>query len=150
MMAKDQDHCYVFNIANIEKAVSEGKTTTLGDSPVPVVDARGENGEFVQRVPVPKSPHGVNIDPTGKYAVCAGKLSPTCTVIDIDKLADVFGGSIKPRDAVAAEPEVGLGTASHRFRRQRKCLHLDLPRFRHDQMEHRGRHQTVPGRKGGS
>ena len=109
MMAKDQDHCYVFNIANIEKAVKDGKSITIGDSKVPVVDARGENSEFVQRVPVPKSPHGVNVDPTGKYAVCSGKLSPTCTVIDIDKLADVFAGKIQPRDSVAAEPEVGLG-----------------------------------------
>ncbi len=109
MMASDQDYCYVFNLANIEKAVKAGKTITLGDSPVPVVDARGKNSEFVTRVPVPKSPHGVNIDPTGKYAICSGKLSPTCTVIDIDKLGDVFAGKIKPRDAVVAEPEVGLG-----------------------------------------
>ena len=109
MMAADQDHCYVFNIKNIEKAVAAGQTITLGDSPVPVVDARGENGEFVTRIPIPKSPHGVNIDPTGKYAICSGKLSPTCSVIAIDKLADVFSGKIKPRDAVIAEPEVGLG-----------------------------------------
>jgi len=58
---------------------------------------------------VPKSPHGVNISPDGKYAICSGKLSPTCSVVDISKLADVFAGKIKPRDAVVAEPEVGLG-----------------------------------------
>ncbi len=109
MMASDQDYCYVFNLANIEKAVKGGKGITLGDSPVPVIDARGKDSEFVMRVPVPKSPHGVNIDPTGKYAICSGKLSPTCSVIAIDKLADVFSGEIKPRDSVVAEPEVGLG-----------------------------------------
>jgi len=109
MMGSDQDYLYVFNIPNIEKAVKAGKTIRVGDSPVPVVDARGENGEFVQRVPIPKSPHGVNIDPTGKYAICSGKLSPTCSVIAIDKLADVFAGKIKPRESVIAEPEVGLG-----------------------------------------
>ncbi len=109
MMANDQDYCYVFNLANIEKAVKGGKGITLGDSPVPVIDARGENSKFVTRVPVPKSPHGVNIDPTGKYAICSGKLSPTCSVIAIDKLAEVFSGKIKPRDSVVAEPEVGLG-----------------------------------------
>jgi nitrous-oxide reductase len=109
MMQADQDHLYVFNIANIEKAVADGKTITIGDSKVPVVDARGDNSPYVQRVPVPKSPHGVNISPDGKYAICSGKLSPTCSVVDIDKLADVFAGKIKPRDAVVAEPEVGLG-----------------------------------------
>ena len=109
MMASDRDWLYVFNLPAIEKAVKAGKTIKVGDSKVPVVDARAGNDAHVQRIPIPKSPHGVNIDPTGKYAVCSGKLSPTVSVIDIDKLADVFAGKIKPREAVVAEPEVGLG-----------------------------------------
>jgi nitrous-oxide reductase len=63
----------------------------------------------VLRVPIPKSPHGVNIDPTGRYAVCSGKLSPTVSIIDIEKLDDAFAGKISPREAVVGEPEVGLG-----------------------------------------
>jgi nitrous-oxide reductase len=109
MMGADRDHLYVFNIPAIEKAVAAGKTLTLGDNGVPVVDARGEDSKLVIRIPVPKSPHGVNIDPTGKYAVVSGKLSPTVSVIEIAKLAEVFAGKIKPRDTVVAEPEVGLG-----------------------------------------
>ncbi|NOY92496.1 MAG: nitrous-oxide reductase [Deltaproteobacteria bacterium] len=109
MMAADRDYLYVFNLENIENAVSGGNTTTIGDSPVPVVDARGDNGPFVLRIPVPKSPHGVNISPDGRYAICSGKLSPTCTVVDIQKIAQAFAGDIEPRDCVVAEPEVGLG-----------------------------------------
>ncbi len=113
MMAAERDYLYVFNIAAIEKAVAEGKTIKVGDSPVPVVDARtddpNKNSEYVLRIPVPKSPHGVNVDPTGKYAVVAGKLSPTVSVVDISKIADAFAGKIQPRDCVVAEPEVGLG-----------------------------------------
>jgi len=109
MMAADRDHLYVFNLEAIAQAVAEGKTTTVGDSPVPVVDARGEDGPYVMRVPIPKSPHGVNIDPTGRYAVCCGKLSPTVSIVDIQKLAAAFAGEISPRDTVVAEPEVGLG-----------------------------------------
>lgn len=109
MMAADQDYVYVFNIKNIEKAVAEGKTITAANNKTPIVDARGDNGAYVQRIPTPKSPHGVNVDPTGKYLIAAGKLSPTCTVIQIDKLADVFSGKIKPKDAIVAQPEVGLG-----------------------------------------
>ncbi len=109
MMAADRDWLYVFNLPAIKKAVKQGKTIKVGDGSVPVVDARGDNGPYVQRIPVPKSPHGVNVDPTGKYAVCSGKLSPTVSVVDIGKLDDVFAGKIKPRDAVVAEPEVGLG-----------------------------------------
>ncbi len=39
----------------LASARSAGKTTTVGDSKVPVIDARGENSEFVLRIPVPKS-----------------------------------------------------------------------------------------------
>lgn len=110
MMASDQDCLYVFNIEAIEAAVAAGEgTTTVGDSQVPVIDARGDNGPFVLRVPIPKSPHGVNISPDGLYAICAGKLSPTCSVVSIEKLAEAFAGDIEPRACVVAEPEVGLG-----------------------------------------
>ncbi|MCO4773852.1 MAG: nitrous-oxide reductase [Deltaproteobacteria bacterium] len=107
MIAADLDYLYCFNIPAIEAAVSGGKAKMVDG--LPVIDARGEDSEFVLRVPVPKSPHGVNVSPDGKYAVVAGKLSPTCSVVQIDKLADAFAGKIKPRDCVVAEPEVGLG-----------------------------------------
>lgn len=109
-MANDQDCLYVFNTENINAAAeARDGTTTIGDSPVPVIDARGDNGPFVLRIPLPKSPHGVNISPDGKYAIVSGKLSPTCSVIQIDKIAAAFAGEIQPRDVVVAEPEVGLG-----------------------------------------
>jgi nitrous-oxide reductase len=36
-------------------------------------------------VSVPKNPHGVNASPDGKYFICAGKLSPTATVIELSQ-----------------------------------------------------------------
>jgi len=61
-------------------------------------------------VPVGKNPHGVNASPDGKYMVCAGKLSPTATVIDVALVQKWFAGELKlPRDTVVAEPEIGLG-----------------------------------------
>jgi len=110
MMAADQDWLWVFDLHAITKAVKSGKTMAVGDFDK-VIDGRINGGDnaFVQRIPVPKSPHGINVSPDGKYAICSGKLSPTCTVVEISKLPDVFAGKIKPRDAVVAEPEVGLG-----------------------------------------
>ena len=109
MMGADQDHLYVFHIPALEKAIADGKTIKVGSGTIPVFDARDKDTEYVIRVPLPKSPHGVNIDPTGRYAMVSGKLSPTVTVVDLEKLADAFAGKIKPRDTVVAEPEVGLG-----------------------------------------
>jgi nitrous-oxide reductase len=109
MMGNDRDWLAVFNIAAIEKAVAEGKTFTIGDSDCPVIDGRVEGNPYVLYIPIPNSPHGVNIDPTGRYAICSGKLSPTCSVVDLQKIDAAFAGTIQPRDTVVAEPEVGLG-----------------------------------------
>ncbi len=108
MMGNDRDWLVVFNLERIEAAVKAGKGTKLGDSNVPVLDGRGKS-EYTLYIPVPKSPHGVNVDPTGTYAVCSGKLSPTVSVIELAKVDAAFAGKIKPRDCVIAEPEVGLG-----------------------------------------
>ncbi len=115
MMSAERDACVFFNIARIEQAVKDGKFKTIGDSKVPVVDGTKEaNSDAASAltcyVPVPKNPHGVNASPDGKYFICAGKLSPTCSVIELTKVLDWFDGKLDdPRKAVVAEPELGLG-----------------------------------------
>ncbi|WP_347330361.1 TAT-dependent nitrous-oxide reductase [Marinimicrobium locisalis] len=109
MMRNERDWVVVFNIERIEKAVKEGKFSTLAGSDVPVVDGR-KGSDFTRYIPVPKNPHGLNTSPDGKYFIAAGKLSPTVSVIQIDKLDELFDGSLEdPRAAVVAEPELGLG-----------------------------------------
>jgi nitrous-oxide reductase len=110
-MQAERDHVVVFHVENIEKAVSEGKTSTIGNSNVPVVDGRkGSELNVTRYIPVPKNPHGCNTSPDGKYFVANGKLSPTCTMIDISKLDALFAGELSDeRDVVAGEPELGLG-----------------------------------------
>ena len=115
MMSAERDACIFFNIERIEAAVKAGKTVKLGDVKVPVVDGtKAGNADprtaLVCYVPVPKNPHGVNMSPDGKYYVCAGKLSPTATVIAHELVLKWFNGELKdPRAAVVAEPEIGLG-----------------------------------------
>ncbi|WP_374584436.1 TAT-dependent nitrous-oxide reductase [Pseudoduganella sp.] len=115
MMAAERDACVFFDVARIEAMVKAGKFTTIGSSKVPVVDGRkAANADpktaVVCYVPVSKNPHGVNASPDGKYMVCSGKLSPTATVIEVALVAKWFDGELKTeRDAVVAEPEIGLG-----------------------------------------
>ena len=115
MMSSERDAALFLNIARIEDAIKAGKTFTIGSSKVPVVDGtKAANSNpataLTCYVPVPKNPHGVNITPDGKYFVCAGKLSPTATVIATDLVHKWFAGELKdPRDTVVAEPEIGLG-----------------------------------------
>ncbi len=109
MMSADRDHLSIFNLERIEEAVTSGKGMKFKGSDAPIIDGRGKN-PYILYIPVPKNPHGVNISPDGKYAICSGKLSPTTTVVSLDKVDAAFSGKIvNPRDCVVAEPEVGLG-----------------------------------------
>jgi nitrous-oxide reductase len=115
MMSVERDACVFFNIERIEAAIKAGKSFTIGNTKVPVVDGtidanKDPKTALVCYVPVPKNPHGVNISPDGKYFVCSGKLSPTATVIETELVHKWFAGELKTeRDAVVAEPEIGLG-----------------------------------------
>ncbi|MFO7705668.1 MAG: TAT-dependent nitrous-oxide reductase [Halopseudomonas sp.] len=109
MMRAERDWVVVFNIARIEAAVKKGDYITLGDSKVPVVNGRA-GSELTRYIPIPKNPHGCNTSPDGKYFVVAGKLSPTASMIAIDRLDDLFDDKFEdPRETVIAEVELGLG-----------------------------------------
>lgn len=115
MMSAERDACLFFNVARIEAAVTAGKFKTIGTSKVPVVNGTHEANKdpktaLTAYVSVPKNPHGVNASPDGKYFICAGKLSPTGTVIELSKVLDWFEGKLEKLDsAIVAEVELGLG-----------------------------------------
>jgi nitrous-oxide reductase len=107
-MRSERDHLVIFNIERIEAAIKAGKFIKLPGSDVAVIDGR-KGSDFTRYVPVPKNPHGINTAPGGKYAIANGKLSPTVTVLQLDKFDSLFNDKIKPRDTVVAEVELGLG-----------------------------------------
>jgi nitrous-oxide reductase len=107
MTSSEQDWAVVFDIAAIEAGVKAGDFKTYEEK-VPVLDGR-KGSKYTRYIPISNSPHGVNAAPDGHHVVINGKLSPTVSVIDVRKLPDVFADKIKPRDAVVAEPELGLG-----------------------------------------
>lgn len=115
MMSAERDACVFLHIERIEQAVRDGRFTKIPGADVPVVDGRrASNGDpataLTCYVPVPKNPHGVNASPDGRYFICAGKLSPTVTVVELSRVLDWFAGKLAdPRDTVVAEPELGLG-----------------------------------------
>lgn len=109
MIAADLDWVAVFNLERIEQAIRDNKGRKFPNYDAPILDGRGNN-PYVLYIPIPKNPHGVNIDPTGKYVICCGKLSPTVSIISFDKIDAAFAGKLKdPRECVLAEPEIGLG-----------------------------------------
>jgi nitrous-oxide reductase len=94
MIQYDRDAVAAIDIAAAEKAIAAGRGQVCNG--VPILDP-AENAGVLTLIPVPKNPHGVNVTPDGRYAIAAGKLSPTVTIIDAHTLK------------IVAEPEVGLG-----------------------------------------
>ena len=107
MTSSETDWCVIFDLAAIEAGVKAGDFKTF-DGDTPVLDGR-KGSKYTRYIPIPNSPHGVNASPDGKYMMIAGKLSPTVSVIEMSRLPDLFADKIKPRDAIVAEPELGLG-----------------------------------------
>lgn len=107
MTENEQDWVVVFDIAAIEAGVAAGDFKKY-EGDVPVLDGR-KGSKYTRYIPISNSPHGVNASPDGKYMMINGKLSPTVSVIEMAKLPALFADKIKPRDAVVAEPELGLG-----------------------------------------
>lgn len=105
MMEAEMDHVVVFNIARIEAAVEAGEYKIYNG--VKVLDGK-KGSKLTTYIPIPNSPHGVNSSPDGKYVMINGKLSPTVSIIQWDKIEAVFDGA-DPRSAVVGEPQLGLG-----------------------------------------
>lgn len=83
---------YAHNLKNERTGIAE---TTWMDS-VTVLDP-ANCSDLVYFLPTPKSPHGVDVDPTGEFIVPGGKLSATIAVHSFSKMlaaiaADDFDG----------------------------------------------------------
>lgn len=80
---KHQDYLLAINWRAAEEAVAEGKYRLVDG--VKMLDP-GEVKGIVYLLPAPKSPHGVEVSPDGRYVVVNGKLEPVVTVFDMAKV----------------------------------------------------------------
>ncbi|WP_418280255.1 TAT-dependent nitrous-oxide reductase [Halorubrum sp. DTA98] len=109
MARPDRDYVKAFDIPAIWDAVEAGEYEEI--SGVPVVDGTMDSSlndaerPIVRYVATPKSPHGISVTPDGSYAIASGKLDPTCTVIDVEAIAEVDD----PQDAIVGQPRIGMG-----------------------------------------
>jgi nitrous-oxide reductase len=114
---KDRDLCPIVNWKAAVQAVADGKATPMAG--VPVLDPAKVPG-ILYYVAIGKSPHGMDVDPSGKWIVAGGKLQPSTTVLNFEKIktaiekkdfeGDLRGVPIlKYESVVEGEVPVGLG-----------------------------------------
>lgn len=124
--ARDFDYLHIINWKKAEEVVRAGKVEVRnGIRVIPLKTAIAEG--LLYFAPEPRSPHGVDVAPNGKYIVVSGKLDPHTTVYDIDKIkeaiekkdfegTDPFGVPILKFDSVVvARVAVGNGPLHTQF-----------------------------------
>jgi nitrous-oxide reductase len=122
---RDMDYLHIFNWKKAEEVYNAGKTEEINGMPVIRIETAVAEGVLFL-APEPKSPHGVDVTPDGKYMVVSGKLDPQVTVYAIDKIekaiadknweTDSFGIPVLNFDAVKhAQIELGLGPLHTQF-----------------------------------
>ena len=121
----DMDYMHVFNLDKAVEVAAAGKTMDIKGFPVISLDTAIEE-ELLYFIPEPKSPHGVDVTPDGKYMVVSGKLDPHVTIYSFAKIQetiaagnfehDVYNVPILDFDStVEAQVEVGLGPLHTQF-----------------------------------
>ena len=119
----EMDYVAAVNWPEAQKAVDAGKAKMIGGAPV--LDPKDVPG-IVYLIPAPKSPHGVDVNPTGQYICASGKLQAEVSVfsfakmkaaIDARKFDKMIAGIpvLRYEDVLEAKVPVGLGPLHTEF-----------------------------------
>ena len=123
---RDMDYMHVFNWKKAEELIKAGKFEVKNGFKLISLKTAVEEGVLFF-IPEPKSPHGVDVTPSGKYMVVAGKLDPHVTIYSFEKMKkaidakdfegkDEYGVPIIRFDAAKeAQVELGLGPLHTQF-----------------------------------
>lgn len=138
MSRNDHDYLHVFNWKKIAELAEDPKNVKIvnGHRVVPMEVAVANNALFL--IPEPKSPHGVDISPDGKYIIIGGKLDTHASVYDFDKIKklidakeysgkDPFGIPILDlKKSLHGQVELGLGPLHTAFDSKDGILYTSL------------------------
>ncbi len=124
--AKDTDFMHVVDWRKAAELVKAGKATKINGHDVITIDTAVKEG-ILYLIPEPKSPHGVDVTPNGKYIIVNGKLDTHMSVYDFAKIqkaiadknfegTDPYGIPIIPiKAALHIQVQVGLGPLHTQF-----------------------------------
>jgi nitrous-oxide reductase len=110
--AKDTDYLHVINWKKAAELVAAGKAKKINGHNVLMMETAIKEG-ILFLVPEPKSPHGVDVTPDGKFLTVAGKLDTHVSVYSFEKIqAAIKAGKFESKDAYGI-PVIGMKDALH-------------------------------------
>ncbi|MDD2906406.1 MAG: Sec-dependent nitrous-oxide reductase [Sulfurimonas sp.] len=127
MSRNDTDFLHVYNWKKLAEVAKDPKNVKIiNNHRVIPMDVAVKN-DAIFLIPEPKSPHGVDVDPTGKYIIVCGKLDTHASVYDFEKIQkliknkeyagkDAFGIPILDmKKSLHGQAELGLGPLHNQF-----------------------------------
>lgn len=127
MSRNDTDYMHVYNWQILEKLLNDPKNyKIINDHKVIPIDVAVKNNALFL-IPEPKSPHGVDVSPEGRYILVGGKLDTHASVYDFRKIKalidkkefagkDPFGIPIlDAAKSLHGQLELGLGPLHNAF-----------------------------------
>ncbi|NPA27521.1 MAG: Sec-dependent nitrous-oxide reductase [Epsilonproteobacteria bacterium] len=127
MSRNDTDFLHVYNWKKLAELAKDDKNVKIinGHRVIPIEVAVKNDALFL--IPEPKSPHGVDVSPDGKYIVVCGKLDTHATVYSWEKIKELidkkeYAGKdpygipiLDMKKAAHCQAELGLGPLHNQF-----------------------------------
>jgi nitrous-oxide reductase len=111
--AKDTDYLHIVNWKKAAELVAAGKAKKINGFNVLPMDVAVAEG-IVFLVPEPKSPHGVDVTPDGKYITVSGKLDTNANVYSWEKIqAAISAKKFAEKDPYGI-PVIAMADALHK------------------------------------
>jgi len=127
MSRNDTDFLHVYNWKKLAEVAKDPKNVKIINNHKVITMEVAVKNDAIFLIPEPKSPHGVDVDPTGKYIIVCGKLDTHASVYDFEKIQkliknkeyagkDPFGIPILDmKKSLHGQAELGLGPLHNQF-----------------------------------
>jgi nitrous-oxide reductase len=111
--AKDTDYMHVINWRKAAELVKAGKAKKINGHNVLMMETSIKEG-ILFLIPEPKSPHGVDVTPDGKFITVSGKLDTHVSVYSFEKImAAIKAGKFESKDPYGI-PVIAMQDALHK------------------------------------
>jgi nitrous-oxide reductase len=127
MSRNDTDYLHVYNWKKLAELAKDPKNVKIVNNHRVVPMDIAVKNEALFLIPEPKSPHGVDVDPTGEYIIVCGKLDTHASVYSFSKIQkliknkeyagkDPYGIPILDmKKALHGQVELGLGPLHNQY-----------------------------------